>query len=557
MKPLWVSFYSYKGGVGRSMALANLATLLARKGRRVFMIDFDLEAPGLDSFHELGVDGKQQGVVEYAHDFQKTKIAPDIQPYVQECKFPKPVRGKAWLMPSGKKDVAYNSKRMSVNWEELYSTGLGEPFIANWKAAIQRIYKPDYVFVDSRTGLTDVGGICTLHLPDLVVLLFGLNDQNLHGIAAVLQTIRDAPTLRPPQILPVATPVPNLPRNDDGLLKTRFTEAEKLLGVKIECSISYNPQAALIEKLFTLDFEPNLKRNAELGLGRISSEYNLLLSEIQKRDLNGLDSLIRKAEEACENDDEATAKQVRQALLEDFGDRADGLFHVGQIDRLFNSREEAVFSWRKAFEIEPLHEEAFEALANYHKLKKRFDEVVKLYDSKIKSAAQYDPDAIPRLLQQRGENLMVDCKYSEALKSYEESLRGVKDLESQAHFTTLFNLSEAKRRALGRIDGELCSQVVKLWDQIAALENYPLPIQANMLQAMHIPHACLGKLSTARELLDRTKRCASAVGKTEKLFCVKNYSYLSVEDFLEVNAEMLAALGKNCLWDGMTLPNEG
>ena len=120
MKPLWVSFYSYKGGVGRSMALANLATLLARKGRRVFMIDFDLEAPGLDSFHELGVEGKQQGVVEYAHEFQKTKIAPDIQPYVQECKFPTPVRGKAWLMPSGKKDGAYNKQRASVDWDSTY-----------------------------------------------------------------------------------------------------------------------------------------------------------------------------------------------------------------------------------------------------------------------------------------------------------------------------------------------------------------------------------------------------------------------------------------------------
>jgi MinD-like ATPase involved in chromosome partitioning or flagellar assembly len=85
MKPLWVSFYSYKGGVGRSMALANLATLLARKGRRVLMIDFDLEAPGLDSFHEFGVEGKQQGVVEYAYEFQKTKIAPALDPYIQEC----------------------------------------------------------------------------------------------------------------------------------------------------------------------------------------------------------------------------------------------------------------------------------------------------------------------------------------------------------------------------------------------------------------------------------------------------------------------------------------
>src|SRR5437867_6468277 len=222
MKAFWVSFYSYKGGVGRSMALGNLAVLLASRGRRVFMIDFDLEAPGLDSFKEFGIETKKQGVVEYVHEFQKTRIAPELHTYVQECKFAKPLRGNVWLMSSGKNDESYNAKRIAVNWEELYSTGLGEPFIANWKAAIHRLYKPDYVFVDSRTGLTDVGGICTLHLPDLVVLLFALNDQNLHGTAAVLQTIRNAPSPQPPQVMPVATPVPNIPRDEDGLLKSRL-----------------------------------------------------------------------------------------------------------------------------------------------------------------------------------------------------------------------------------------------------------------------------------------------------------------------------------------------
>lgn len=42
------TFYSFKGGVGRSMAMANVADILARRGLRVLAIDFDLEAPGLD-----------------------------------------------------------------------------------------------------------------------------------------------------------------------------------------------------------------------------------------------------------------------------------------------------------------------------------------------------------------------------------------------------------------------------------------------------------------------------------------------------------------------------
>ena len=53
MNTFWVTFYSYKGGVGRTMALANVAAILAKQGRRVLLIDFDLEAPGLDAFEDL------------------------------------------------------------------------------------------------------------------------------------------------------------------------------------------------------------------------------------------------------------------------------------------------------------------------------------------------------------------------------------------------------------------------------------------------------------------------------------------------------------------------
>ena len=42
-----ITFYSYKGGTGRSMALANIAWLMASAGRQVLVIDWDLEAPGL------------------------------------------------------------------------------------------------------------------------------------------------------------------------------------------------------------------------------------------------------------------------------------------------------------------------------------------------------------------------------------------------------------------------------------------------------------------------------------------------------------------------------
>lgn len=45
-----VTFYSYKGGVGRTFALANVAVLLAKRGKRVLLMDWDLEAPGLHRY---------------------------------------------------------------------------------------------------------------------------------------------------------------------------------------------------------------------------------------------------------------------------------------------------------------------------------------------------------------------------------------------------------------------------------------------------------------------------------------------------------------------------
>ncbi len=65
----------------------------------------------------------------------------------------------------------------------------------------------DYILIDSLTGYSDVGGICVRQLPDCVVLLFRLNNQNLDGIRAVYQSIRSADEpVRVTPVIPVITP---------------------------------------------------------------------------------------------------------------------------------------------------------------------------------------------------------------------------------------------------------------------------------------------------------------------------------------------------------------
>ena len=64
-----ITFYSYKGGTGRSMALANVACLLAQeKQGDVLMIDWDLEAPGLDEYFEPYCEAEleeNEGLIEF------------------------------------------------------------------------------------------------------------------------------------------------------------------------------------------------------------------------------------------------------------------------------------------------------------------------------------------------------------------------------------------------------------------------------------------------------------------------------------------------------------
>ena len=54
-----VTFYSYKGGVGRSFALANTAALLSSWGYRTLCVDWDLDAPGLQEYFAPWVVLKQ------------------------------------------------------------------------------------------------------------------------------------------------------------------------------------------------------------------------------------------------------------------------------------------------------------------------------------------------------------------------------------------------------------------------------------------------------------------------------------------------------------------
>ena len=185
-----ITFYSFKGGVGRTMALVNVAAELVRRGRKVLVVDFDLEAPGLETYKRLKPPKPHPGIVEFVTDFRRTWHAPEPLDYIYETKPIGTKGGRLWVMPAGRRDAAYRSALANLDWQRLYKEEDGFLLFEDMKKGWEEGLKPDYVLIDSRTGDTDVLGICTRQLPDSVVLMFTPNEQNLAGLENVCRDIR-------------------------------------------------------------------------------------------------------------------------------------------------------------------------------------------------------------------------------------------------------------------------------------------------------------------------------------------------------------------------------
>jgi cellulose biosynthesis protein BcsQ len=272
-----VTFYSFKGGVGRTMALVNVGVELARTGRRVLMVDFDLEAPGLETFDLPRPQDDRPGLVDYVTRYIKVGEAPDVAEYVYECIGTGQGDGKLWVMPAGRQDSGYGERLNSIDWQELYAKHSGFFMFEDLKAQWNQVFAPDYVLIDSRTGHTDVGGICTRHLPDAVVLLFFPNEQNLRGLRTVVSDIRNearGPRQKQIDLHFVTSNIPDLD-DEDQILEARIERFRRDLGYKqLSATVHhYDSLALLNQAIFTLEHPRS----------RLAREYRRLLKAIVRQ----------------------------------------------------------------------------------------------------------------------------------------------------------------------------------------------------------------------------------------------------------------------------------
>ena len=94
-----------------------------------------------------------------------------------------PEGGSIDFIPAGRQGTNYSTRVTSFNWQDFYDRLGGGAFLEAFKKKLRSEY--DYVLIDSRTGVSDTAGVCTIQLPDSLVVFFTYNNQSIDGAYAV------------------------------------------------------------------------------------------------------------------------------------------------------------------------------------------------------------------------------------------------------------------------------------------------------------------------------------------------------------------------------------
>lgn len=202
--PRVVSFYSFKGGVGRTTTLGCVAARLVERGLKVVAIDLDLEAPGLGSF--LGAQAST-GVIDHVLSHVATGVVGDVEP--------EPVDGFANLsvVAAGAIGLGYLEKIARLDYLSTASGAGTSPTEQALRALIDAIaarLAPDLILLDARAGIHDLGGLALHRLSHADVLVARANAQAQVGMRLVLDAMRRmrSPDERDLRLVQTMVPMP-------------------------------------------------------------------------------------------------------------------------------------------------------------------------------------------------------------------------------------------------------------------------------------------------------------------------------------------------------------
>jgi len=214
-----ITFYSYKGGSGRTMLIAATAKFLNESNKSVFLLDFDLEAPGLHHKFKVPCNKIEFDLISYFDraskyidaSFREVTIERLVSFFSYEFSANKldfnsrNIDKQAHLLSAGNApESSYVERYLKINWASLFSIPeehsnkptkeaiiytSGYKILMALKEIILEKYKPDYLLIDSRTGVTDIGGMALNYMADDIVMLYINNNESINGIKTLLELL--------------------------------------------------------------------------------------------------------------------------------------------------------------------------------------------------------------------------------------------------------------------------------------------------------------------------------------------------------------------------------
>lgn len=190
-QPVVVGFHSYKGGVGRTTVVAMLAMLAASQGKKVVVVDLDLEAPGMHRVFD--VSRQSAGTLDLLLEHQATDTIATV-----------PTSPSA--SPQHDVMVVHAGLESATYLERLGHLDFASPLGAHRSGAARGLEvlvkklaasKPDLIFLDTRAGLHDIGAIALRALAHVYVLVARESEQGVEGLEATLRLLHgsEAPVL--------------------------------------------------------------------------------------------------------------------------------------------------------------------------------------------------------------------------------------------------------------------------------------------------------------------------------------------------------------------------
>lgn len=197
-------FYGLKGGVGRSTALTMLAYDLARAGKRILLLDLDLESPGLSSLLLPPDRLVDFGLVDWFIEDAVGQGEDVLRSMISSSPLSESTQGEIRIAAAmGAGEIAYLPKLSRV-YADIASADTNERFSHRVKRLVETLEnqeKPDVVLIDSRAGLHDLAAVSIVGLSSYTFLFATDTSQSWEGYRllfthwqshpAVLRHIRD------------------------------------------------------------------------------------------------------------------------------------------------------------------------------------------------------------------------------------------------------------------------------------------------------------------------------------------------------------------------------